>query len=78
MDRINDSQRGRQPMASFPWKGKYSVGIASIDRQHRQLVGYLNELFVALNAGKGKEALGEIFSGLIGYIRGPISLLRRV
>ncbi|MEW6665070.1 MAG: bacteriohemerythrin [Thermodesulfobacteriota bacterium] len=56
-------------MEYFPWQEQYSVGIASIDNQHRKLVGYLNDLYEALNAGKGKDALGEIFSGLIGYTK---------
>ena len=58
-----------QAMDYFPWKEQYSVGIGSIDKQHQKLVGYLNDLYKALNAGKGKDSLGEIFSSLIEYTK---------
>ncbi|RJR41588.1 MAG: hemerythrin [Desulfobacteraceae bacterium] len=56
-------------MEVFPWKEQYSVGIASIDKQHQKLVAYLNDIYKALGEGKGKESLGQIFSGLIEYTK---------
>jgi hemerythrin len=56
-------------MEFFPWSDQYSVGITSIDNQHKRLVGSLNELYSALEDGKGKEALGKTLSGLIDYTK---------
>jgi hemerythrin len=56
-------------MDFFPWKEEYSVGIGSIDGQHKRLVGFLNELYNALDDGKGKEALGKTLSSLIEYTK---------
>ena len=43
-------------MALFGWKSEYSVGIEKFDRQHRLLVGYINALYEALRAGRGRSA----------------------
>lgn len=56
-------------MAFFGWKDEYSVGIKKFDDQHKRIVGYLNELYEAMNKGKGKEALGEVLKGLLEYTR---------
>jgi len=54
-------------MIYFRWNEKYSVGIAEIDAQHRHLVKMVNDLYEAMYAGQGREALGKILSGLIRY-----------
>lgn len=56
-------------MAFFEWKEGYQTGIAKIDAQHRKLVDYLNELYDAMKAGKGKDALEHTFKGLLDYTR---------
>jgi len=56
-------------MAFFEWKDSYQTGIAKIDGQHRKLVDYLNELYDAMQAGKGKEALDDVFQGLLNYTK---------
>ncbi len=55
-------------MALFVWSDKYSVNIKEIDEQHKKLVDMLNELHDSMKAGKGKEVLGSIFTGLIQYV----------
>lgn len=52
-------------MAYLPWKDSYATGIAKIDLQHRQLVDYLNQLYDAMHAGQGKDALEKVFEGLV-------------
>ena len=47
-------------MPCMTWKDSMSVGVPSIDEQHKKLVGMLNELFEGMNVGKGKEVLGRI------------------
>lgn len=54
----------------FEWKQEYSVGYVPIDQQHKRLFELANELHNAMITGKGKEALGKTFSGLIAYTKG--------
>ena len=54
-------------MAFFEWNDQYSVGVANVDEQHKKLVGYLNDLFEALNVGKGKEILDSILDNMVEY-----------
>jgi hemerythrin len=54
-------------MAVFAWKEEYSVGVREIDEQHKRLVAMVNDIHVALAAGKGKDILGEILEKLIAY-----------
>lgn len=54
-------------MALMQWSADLSVGIAGIDRQHQQLIQMLNELNVAMLAGKGRDVYGKIVAGLITY-----------
>lgn len=44
-------------MAFIPWGAEFSVSIASIDEQHKKLVGYVNELNDAMAQRKGKDVL---------------------
>lgn len=56
-------------MAFFEWKDDYSVGISKIDDQHKALVGYLNELYESMKAGKGKDALDAVLGKLVEYTK---------
>lgn len=56
-------------MAFFDWKDSYQTGIVKIDDQHRKLVDYLNELYDAMKAGEGKNALEKVFKGLLDYTK---------
>jgi hemerythrin len=51
----------------FEWSGKYSVGIGSIDAQHRNLFGMARELHAAMAAGRGKAAQSRILDRLVQY-----------
>jgi hemerythrin len=68
-------------VAVFEWKDSYRTGIAKIDAQHRKLVDFLNERYDAMKAGKGRDALEQVFQGLIDYTRSHFateeSLMRR-
>ena len=55
-------------MAFFEWKPEYSVGIASIDGQHKKLIGMLNRLFEAMSTGTGDKVLGDILKELVQYV----------
>jgi hemerythrin-like metal-binding protein len=51
----------------FEWKPEYSVGIGSIDGQHQNLFAIARELYDAMSAGRGKQALARILDRLVQY-----------
>jgi hemerythrin-like metal-binding protein len=54
-------------MSLVTWSEKLSVGVPSIDNQHKKLVTLLNQLHDAMLAGRGKEVVGTVLKGLIDY-----------
>jgi len=56
-------------MSLMHWDESFSVGIEKFDEEHQQLVAMLNELFEAVQAGRGREGLGEIMDRLIDYTK---------
>lgn len=58
-------------MTYFAWKEDYSVGDATLDAQHRQLVDVMNELYELLHEPEERQSEGRvefIFAGLADYI----------
>ena len=49
------------------WSETLSVGIASIDEQHKILVGLINDLYKEMRSGSGKEAVGGTLERLVAY-----------
>lgn len=54
-------------MPLIEWSPELSVGIASIDEQHKKLVNMINALNDAMLLGESSELLGKIFTGLAAY-----------
>ena len=54
-------------MPLMTWNNSLSVGIAVIDEDHKKLVAMVNQLYDAVQAGHGKDALGKTLDGLIDY-----------
>ena len=54
-------------MALIEWTNALSVGIDSVDSQHKKLIGMINELNDAMGKGKGNDALGKIFGDIVSY-----------
>lgn len=54
-------------MSMFEWDDRLSVGVKSIDDQHKELVKMVNKLSEAMAAAKGQDVLGQIFDGLVKY-----------
>ncbi len=54
-------------MALMEWRESYSVGIPSIDEQHKKLVSLINELAEAMHNKKGKEVLKGIIDEMAKY-----------
>lgn len=65
-------------MSVFAWKEKYSVNIKTIDDQHKKLVNMVNEMHEAMRQGKGKDVLGPILDGLIGYTKSHFATEERL
>lgn len=56
-------------MPLLTWTEKLSVGVGMLDEDHKRLVGMVNELFDAMQAGKGRDVLGRILDGLVQYTK---------
>ena len=54
-------------MPLIEWTAELSVGIESIDEQHKKLVNIINALNDAMLIGSSNELLGKIFTGLAAY-----------
>ncbi|MGA2799620.1 MAG: bacteriohemerythrin [Thermoguttaceae bacterium] len=54
-------------MAAIAWKDFYSVGDASLDAQHQQLIGVINELFDAMEKKSAQQAIKPILDRLVKY-----------
>lgn len=56
-------------MALITWEEKFSVGIVSIDDQHKKLVELVNKLHEAMGQGRGDKILKEVLAELIEYTK---------
>lgn len=54
-------------MSLIEWTVELSVGIESIDEQHKKLVNMFNALNDAMLKNSSHELLGKIFTGLAAY-----------
>ena len=58
-------------MSLIEWDEKYSVGVAAVDHEHRELIGLVNEAHDRLMRPGGEEAvkdfLGEIFARISAH-----------
>jgi len=56
-------------MALFEWKDSFSVGIDSIDEDHKGLINIINELFDAVSHGVAKERISSNLVKLLDYTK---------
>lgn len=56
-------------MSLMEWTERMSVGVAQFDNEHKKLVDLINQLFDAVQAGRGREALGKVLDDLIDYTK---------
>ncbi len=54
-------------MVNIEWSEQLSVGVKSVDEDHRKLVTLVNELFSACFVGVGDEAVSAILTEVIDY-----------
>lgn len=55
-------------MPLFLWKKSYEIKVPEIDMQHRQLVGFINQLSDAMMIKQGHRVVQHILEGLVNYI----------
>ena len=54
-------------MPIMEWNEKMAVGVALLDADHKKLVALVNQLFDAIQSGKGNDVLGKVLDGLVEY-----------
>jgi hemerythrin len=54
-------------MPLVEWEPKYSVGIAAIDTQHKNLIDIVNQLHEAMRTGKANQELNQVLDRLVEY-----------
>lgn len=55
-------------MAAILWDESLSIGISTIDRQHRVLIEHINRLDDAVTRGAGRGVLEHVLKGLASYV----------
>lgn len=51
----------------FAWEDKYDVGIEEVNRQHKVLVGIVNEIYNLQRENRSKQMIRRVLEGLIAY-----------
>ncbi len=64
----NGSPQGR-PQPLMEWRDQFSVGIPSVDRQHKVLIKYINQLHSASRKGESALEVSRVLGGLISYTK---------
>ena len=54
-------------MSKITWSKDLDTGISVIDRQHRRIVDYINELDDARTSGHKKEDVAKVIDDLVDY-----------
>lgn len=58
-------------MSHIEWKKEYSVGVAAVDHEHRELIEQINELYQLTQTGADHDrvvvALGEIYAQIAAH-----------
>jgi len=56
-------------MAALPWDDNYNVNVKVMDKQHRRLAELVNNLHVALSAGRAREEVNGTMNELVAFTR---------
>jgi hemerythrin len=65
-------------MPVFTWNDSYSVGLTSMDNQHKKLFDLINKLYDAMGAGKGQEAVGPAIKEMLDYTKTHFTAEERI
>jgi hemerythrin len=63
------ANRPEIPMAFMTWTDKFSVGVQTLDNQHKALIDTLNELHAAMMKGQARAVASDILNKLVDYTR---------
>ncbi len=64
-------------MAPLEWKDSYSVGVAAVDHEHRELIDLVNRLHAALGSGSPAADTEIVFGDLFRAISAHFALEER-
>ena len=56
-------------MPFLVWEPSFSVGVWDLDRQHRSLIGLINQLHVAVSGVDPDKKLQAVFAATVDYVR---------
>lgn len=56
-------------MSYIKWTDDYSVGVKTMDEQHKRLIDLINEYYEGIMQKKNKEALAKMMQGLLDYTK---------
>lgn len=65
-------------MSLLQWKDRYSVGVAAVDYEHRELIELINRLHDEAAAQGSKEAIVNFFGDLFKAISSHFALEERI
>lgn len=54
-------------MTPLTWSRSFDTHIPAIDRQHRRLVGFINELDAAIQSGQSRDVVESVLDALVTY-----------
>lgn len=64
-------------MALLQWKDRYSVGIAAVDFEHKELIGLINRLHDEWKQGASRGSVEDFFGDLFKAISAHFALEER-
>lgn len=56
-------------MSRIIWGEKYDVNVKKVNEEHQRLFAMINDLYDAMNLGKGQDIIGKIIEGLLDYTK---------
>lgn len=65
-------------MSLLEWKPEYSVGIASMDDEHREMIGLINDVYVKLEAAPDAAAIEDCLETIFTTISLHFALEERI
>jgi len=66
--------------ARVVWRDEFSLGVPSIDHEHREMVALINEIFVRIETGDTEtvaDDLGEIYAHISAHFALEEEIMRR-
>jgi hemerythrin-like metal-binding protein len=69
MTPLSGKRRKEKTVGFMTWDERYSVGVKTIDEEHKVLFGILNELYDAMKKGQANSVAGHLLNKLADYTR---------